>query len=170
LQVENGHSQLSGFCRVTPRLMHFFSVFHRPNNAHANCPEPNQAPVIHWFLVAAGVPGALSTRTVGIIAARAVSPRLFEELWAGDEPGIHARGARQEDEFKRLREECGFGWNWLGECLLGGAHVLRPSLPVCIDSVGFMRGLKPSPPAGTSLAGACRAPRPDLNLCGSTQE
>jgi hypothetical protein len=51
LRVEGSGRQLSGFERIMPILMHFFSVFHRRHRAAARGREPDQAPVIHPFLL-----------------------------------------------------------------------------------------------------------------------
>jgi len=59
LPDEGGGSQLSGFQRVMPGLMHFSSVFHRLRRAHAGGREPNQALVIHVFFCCAGSCGVL---------------------------------------------------------------------------------------------------------------
>lgn len=49
--VEGDGRQPSGFKRVMPALMHFFSVFHRPQGAAAGGCEPDPAPLIHLFLL-----------------------------------------------------------------------------------------------------------------------
>jgi hypothetical protein len=50
--------------------------------------EPNQAPVIHSLFIVLVIHGCLSTHILGIIAARAVPPSLFQEPCQGSESGI----------------------------------------------------------------------------------
>jgi hypothetical protein len=70
--------------------MHFFSVFHNAFTPTA-ANEPSQALFIHAFFVAQPVRACLSTPTLGIIAARALSRWLFH---APDfEAGSGAKGS-----------------------------------------------------------------------------
>jgi hypothetical protein len=51
LQVECSGRQPSGFERVMPALLHFFSVFHRLHGVAARGGEPDPPPLIHLFLL-----------------------------------------------------------------------------------------------------------------------
>jgi hypothetical protein len=69
-------SQSSGLC----------ADFH--NSPRQSLREPNQAPVIHSLFIDLVIHGCLSTHILGIIAARAVPPSLFQEPCQGSESGI----------------------------------------------------------------------------------
>jgi hypothetical protein len=51
LRIEGSGRQLSGFERIMSALMHFFSVFHKLHGAATRGGEPDQAPLIHPFLL-----------------------------------------------------------------------------------------------------------------------
>lgn len=51
LRVEGSGVQPSGFKRVMPALMHFFSVFHRLHGTTTGVSEPDPTPLIHLFLL-----------------------------------------------------------------------------------------------------------------------